>query len=152
MGSATPPSSATTVPHHESLPSTNGIHYHGQHLAVPRGKRPTILHLGDPIRHNPNIHERLKAQFDIIHVAGADLERPAFISHLKAQTWGDFSAIMRPFWRSGNEMSPWDAELIELLPKTVKVMASAGAGFDWVDDRCLAENGRQLSPQTFIWY
>ena len=39
-------------------------------------------------------------------------------------------------------MGNWDRELIELLPKTVKVFASAGAGFDWVDTGILAEYGK----------
>jgi hypothetical protein len=144
MGSATPPVTSPNGPDHVSpLPTTNGF---GQGISVKYNERPTILHLGDPIHYNPKIHDRLKAQFHIIHVADkADLERSAFINHLKARTWGDFSAIMRPFWRSGNEMQPWNRELIELLPKSVKVMASAGAGFDWVNDRCLAENGRHSS-------
>lgn len=38
-------------------------------------------------------------------------------------------------------MGNWDRELIELLPKAVKVYASAGAGFDWVDTEILAEYG-----------
>lgn len=38
-------------------------------------------------------------------------------------------------------MGNWDRELIELLPKAVKVYASAGAGFDWVDTEILAEHG-----------
>lgn len=39
-------------------------------------------------------------------------------------------------------MGNWDRELIELLPKAVKVFASAGAGFDWVDTGILAEHGK----------
>ena len=38
-------------------------------------------------------------------------------------------------------MAPWNRELIELLPGGMKVMASAGAGFDWVDTGCLGEHG-----------
>lgn len=38
-------------------------------------------------------------------------------------------------------MGRWDRELIEQLPKSVKVSASAGAGFDWVDTDILAESG-----------
>lgn len=38
-------------------------------------------------------------------------------------------------------MGRWDRELIEHLPKSVKVSASAGAGFDWVDTDILAEAG-----------
>ncbi len=39
-------------------------------------------------------------------------------------------------------MGRWDRELIEQLPKSVKVYASAGAGFDWVDTDILAEFGK----------
>lgn len=43
-------------------------------------------------------------------------------------------------------MGKWDRELIELLPQTVKVYASAGAGFDWVDTSTLAEFGKSNGP------
>lgn len=38
-------------------------------------------------------------------------------------------------------MGQWNRELIELLPTSMQVMASAGAGFDWVDTGVLAEFG-----------
>lgn len=38
-------------------------------------------------------------------------------------------------------MSPWNAELISLLPASCKIYASAGAGFDWVDVEALAKKG-----------
>jgi lactate dehydrogenase-like 2-hydroxyacid dehydrogenase len=38
-------------------------------------------------------------------------------------------------------MGRWDAELIDLLPDSVKVFASAGAGFDWADTKLLGEKG-----------
>ena len=38
-------------------------------------------------------------------------------------------------------MARWDRELIELLPQSMKVMASAGAGYEWVDVDVLAEYG-----------
>ena len=55
---------------------------------------------------------------------------------------------MRPFWNTGKDMGEWDRELIELLPEGMKVMASAGAGFDWVDVACLADHGesRRAGP------
>ncbi len=46
-------------------------------------------------------------------------------------------------------MGKWDRELIELLPKSMKVMASAGAGFDWVDTETLGEHG-ELFGNTVI--
>lgn len=38
-------------------------------------------------------------------------------------------------------MGRWDAELIGLLPTSVKVFASAGAGFDWADTKLLGKRG-----------
>ena len=108
--------------------------------------KPIILHLGDPIEYNHELHKRLDDQFHIIRPSASDLQRPNFLTHLKKKTWGEFVAIMRPFWNTGNEMKPWDKELIELLPKGVKVYASAGAGYDWVDTESLAEHGTHPFP------
>ena len=38
-------------------------------------------------------------------------------------------------------MGRWDAELISLLPESVKVVASAGAGYDWADVDVFAKHG-----------
>ncbi|KAI4196389.1 MAG: hypothetical protein LQ350_006575 [Teloschistes chrysophthalmus] len=103
--------------------------------------RPRILFLGTDILYNPSIYKRLVSQFDIIQPPLKDLRREPFMQHLRDGTWGDFQAIMRPSWHSGNEMERWDRETIELLPKGLKVFASAGAGYDWVDTACLAEHG-----------
>lgn len=112
--------------------------------------KPIILHLGDEIEYNHQLHDRLRSQFHIIHPAPADLKRPAFLSHLRNQTWGNFQAIMRPFWNTGGEMGHWDKELIDLLPKGLKVYASAGAGYDWVDADILAEHGTFRSPSLSL--
>lgn len=103
--------------------------------------KPTILHLGDAIYLNPKIYTRLLDQFNIINPPLSELSRPNFLRHLREKTWGNFSAIIRPFWNTGGEMGRWDRELVELLPESVKVYASAGAGFDWIDTACLAEYG-----------
>lgn len=59
-------------------------------------------------------------------------------------SFGDFHAIFRPHFQSGGEMGQWDEELISLLPPSVKIFASAGAGFNWADVEALARRG--------IWY
>ncbi|KAL8971605.1 MAG: hypothetical protein Q9183_000974 [Haloplaca sp. 2 TL-2023] len=102
---------------------------------------PRILFLGDPVKYEPKIYERLKSQFDIVRPSNEQLQRPAFLQNLEDGSWGDFQAIMRPSWHTGGEMGKWDEELIGLLPLGVKVYASAGAGYDWVDTDCLAEHG-----------
>lgn len=58
--------------------------------------------------------------------------------------FGDFSAIFRPHFQSGGEMGQWDEELISCLPDSVRIFASAGAGFNWADVDLLARRG--------IWY
>jgi lactate dehydrogenase-like 2-hydroxyacid dehydrogenase len=58
--------------------------------------------------------------------------------------FGNFSAIFRPHFQTGGEMGQWDDELIALLPPTVRIFASAGAGFNWADTQALAKRG--------IWY
>lgn len=47
-------------------------------------------------------------------------------------------------------MGNWDQELIELLPPSLKVYASAGAGYDWVDVVCLARHGMFRSASYSI--
>ena len=110
--------------------------------------KPIILHLGDPIGYHLDFYRRLQSQFEFVNPPLSDLDRATFIKHLRERTWGSFSAIMRPFWNTGGEMGKWDGEIIELLPKTVKVYASAGAGYDWVDTHALAKNGSSYSSST----
>ena len=118
--------------------------------AVAGSDKPTILQLGDPIARHLDIYRRLESQFKFINPPLSDLHRATFIKHLKERTWGDFSAIMRPFWNTGGEMGKWDGEIIGLLPETVKVYASAGAGYDWVDTHALAKHGSSYPSSTSL--
>ena len=104
-------------------------------------KRPIVLHIGDPIKYNPKTYAEFAEVFEVIRPSSEERERGAFIQALKEKRWGDFAAIFRPFWGTGGEMGRWDAELIGLLPDSVKVFASAGAGFDWADTKILGEKG-----------
>ena len=112
--------------------------------------KPIILHLGDPIVHHLEFYSRLQSHFEFINPPLSDLHRPTFIKHLRERTWGNFSAIMRPFWNTGGEMGKWNGEIIELLPETVKVYASAGAGYDWVDTHALAQHGSSYSSSASL--
>lgn len=110
-------------------------------LSTDLPNKPIVLHLGDKIEYDLEYYKRLNAQFDIRNPPLSDLQRPAFLQHLRNKTWGNFQAIMRPFWNTGGEMGRWDRELIDLLPEGLKVYSSAGAGYDWVDVDVLAERG-----------
>ncbi|GAP90766.1 putative D-isomer specific 2-hydroxyacid dehydrogenase [Rosellinia necatrix] len=105
------------------------------------GRKPVVLHLGDPVRYNLETHAEFSARFDVVRPGAEERERAAFLAALRDGRWGNFAAVLRPFWDSGGEMGRWDAELIDLLPDSVRVFASAGAGFDWVDVKLLGERG-----------
>lgn len=100
-----------------------------------------VLHIGDNIKYNHDVYERFASEFEIIQPTAAERERGEFMRALKERRWGDFHAIFRPFWNTGGEMGRWDAELIPLLPPSVRIMASAGAGYDWADVDIFAQHG-----------
>ena len=112
-------------------------------LSMPPSK-PRVLHIGDPIKYNPETYLRFSIQCEILRPSTEERQRPEFIKALKEKRWGEFDAIFRPFWGTGGEMGKWDAELIDLLPESVKVFASAGAGFDWADTKLLGERGEWI--------
>ncbi|KAL2259099.1 hypothetical protein VTK26DRAFT_7351 [Humicola hyalothermophila] len=139
---STPRSSSPAPPMQASL--TNGLRLAETPpptQTMSAAKRPVVLHIGDPIKYNPKTYEEFSQAFQVIRPSAAERERSEFIKALKERRWGDFSAIFRPFWATGGEMGRWDAELIDLLPDSVRVFASAGAGFDWADTKLLGEKG-----------
>ncbi|RDW74409.1 D-mandelate dehydrogenase-like dehydrogenase [Aspergillus mulundensis] len=103
--------------------------------------KPTILHLGDPIKYNPDLYTTFSTHFTVLRPPTPERTRESFKTALRENRYGSFTAILRPFWNTGGEMGKWDKELIDLLPKSVRIFASAGAGFDWVDTGYLAEKG-----------
>ncbi|KAL4756521.1 D-mandelate dehydrogenase-like dehydrogenase [Aspergillus foveolatus] len=105
--------------------------------------KPVVLHLGESIKYNQHFYDNdFLARFDVIQ--NDALDRPSFIQALKEKRYGDFVAIFRPHFQSGGEMGQWDDELIDLLPSSVRIFASAGAGFNWADVKALGRRG--------IWY
>ncbi|KAH8176958.1 d-isomer specific 2-hydroxyacid dehydrogenase, NAD binding domain-containing protein [Sarocladium implicatum] len=103
--------------------------------------KPRILHIGDPVRYNPDVFLSFVSQFEVVRPSAEERQREEFIKALKEGRWGSFAGILRPHWGRGGEMGKWDAELIGLLPPEVKVFASAGAGFDWADTELLGHKG-----------
>ncbi|KAK7958997.1 uncharacterized protein PG986_003851 [Apiospora aurea] len=105
------------------------------------GTKPVVLHLGDPIKYNTDIYQQLSSRFTIIHPSVEERKRDAFLQNLGDRKWGDFAAVFRPWWATGGEMGRLDRELVSLLPRSLRVWASAGAGYDWADVDVLAEHG-----------
>lgn len=107
----------------------------------PPMSKPVVLHLGDPIDFNKDLYKQLESKFTIIRPTLEERQRPAFLSALRSGKWGPFAAVLRPFWNTGGEMGRWDSELVPLLPDSLVVYASAGAGYDWADVDLFAERG-----------
>ncbi|KAK7953166.1 hypothetical protein PG988_013860 [Apiospora saccharicola] len=143
--SATPRSaSPAQLAHHPAPPLPSGPLPQCPHLpdtATTTAKKPVVLHVGDPIQYNPQTYAALSAAFTVIRPPAAERARPQFLQALRERRWGDFDAVLRPFWGTGGEMGRWDRELVSLLPESVRVFASAGAGFDWADTQLLGERG-----------
>lgn len=105
--------------------------------------KPIVLHIGEPIKYNQTFYdEDFCKRFDVRR--NEDLDRVSFMQALKDNKYGAFSAIFRPHFQSGGEMGQWDEELISLLPSSVRIFASAGAGYNWADVDALGRRG--------IWY
>lgn len=105
--------------------------------------KPIVLHIGEPIKYNQDFYdEEFCKRFDVRR--NEDLDRASFMQALKDNKYGAFSAIFRPHFQSGGEMGQWDEELIALLPPSVRIFASAGAGYNWADVDALGRRG--------IWY
>lgn len=72
--------------------------------------KPILLHLGADIRWNHDLYTALAQKYTIIRTHSAS--REAFKRALQDKTWGDFTAMYRPFWNTGGEMGNWDNELM----------------------------------------
>ncbi|KAJ5103011.1 hypothetical protein N7532_003540 [Penicillium argentinense] len=105
--------------------------------------KPTILHIGDPIKYNHDFYNNeFCARFNVIRAT--ETNRAEFIEAMRSNKYGNFSGIFRPHFQTGGFMGQWDSELIPLLPESVRIFASAGAGFNWADVDILG--------QRKIWY
>ncbi|TDZ21639.1 hypothetical protein Cob_v005534 [Colletotrichum orbiculare MAFF 240422] len=91
--------------------------------------KPIVLHLGEDIKYNHDYHESIFTERFTV-VANEEPDRASFIAAFNSIKYGDFSAIFRPHFQSGGEIGQWDDELIPLLPPSIRILASAGAGFN----------------------
>ncbi|KAI1145909.1 hypothetical protein F4825DRAFT_225040 [Nemania diffusa] len=138
-----PPPPPHSQAHSRATSLTVPMHLHPHPLpgGAGGGPKPVVLHIGDPIQYNLETYAEFAARFDVIRPSAEERTRAAFVAALRERRWGDFAAVFRPAWGAGGEMGHWDAELVDLLPDSVRVFASAGAGFDWADVKVLGEKG-----------
>ncbi|CRK24050.1 hypothetical protein BN1708_003741 [Verticillium longisporum] len=67
--------------------------------------KPVVLHIGDPIRYNPETYRQFEAQCDIIRPSAAERQRDAFKRALLERRWDDPRPSMDP-----NHMLPRPGE------------------------------------------
>ncbi len=136
--------------HHHHHPPPPSPPEPSSHPSARSSTRPLILHLGEPILSsitNPNSnaspYQELTAGYQVLHPPAQDRQRARLLQALRDRTWGDFVAVIRPSRdASGDgEMGDWDAELVDSLPASVRVVASAAPGGEGVDVRRLKERG-----------
>ncbi|GKT66858.1 D-isomer specific 2-hydroxyacid dehydrogenase [Colletotrichum tofieldiae] len=106
-------------------------------------KKPIVLRLGEDIKYNHDYYKDVFTKRFTV-VANEEPDRSSFIQALREKKYGEFSAIIRPHFQTGGEMGQWDDEVIPLLPSSVRIFASAGAGYNWADVDALGRRG--------IWY
>ncbi|BGP13500.1 hypothetical protein JCM10213_000692 [Rhodosporidiobolus nylandii] len=101
--------------------------------------RPRVLVLGHEPKYQTAKWEGFKRNFEVVP---ANLTtREAFLTSLREKSYGNFDGIIKLAVETGNEASPWDEELISLLPPSVKLFAAAGAGFDYISLEALNARG-----------
>jgi hypothetical protein len=72
--------------------------------------KPKLLHLGDDVRWNHDLYQKLQETFHIER--SYSMNRDQFKLALQDKRFGEFVAIYRPFWNTGGEMGNWDEELM----------------------------------------
>ena len=72
--------------------------------------KPIVLHCGDDVKWNHDLYKKLQDTFEIKR--SYSVPRAEFKEALENKRFGDFYAIYRPFYQTGGEMVPWDAELM----------------------------------------
>ncbi|KAI1266555.1 hypothetical protein F5Y18DRAFT_360802 [Xylariaceae sp. FL1019] len=105
------------------------------------GPKQVVLHLGDLIKHAPELFAEFSVLFDVVCPTAEERCRPAFINALRDKKWGDIAAVFRPSLSSGLEMGEWNDEIISLLPNSVRAFVSAGVDCRAVDVNLLTERG-----------
>ena len=105
--------------------------------------KPTVLLLGPGVQYTQDFYNNtFLNHFNVVQ--DHTLNRADFITALQSKSYGPFSATLKPHVETGVSMSPWDTELISLLPSSCLIFAAGGAGYDSVDTDALGRRG--------IWY
>ena len=97
--------------------------------ANPPMSKPQVLLLGI-IDHAKKTYEGLSDIAELVYTSSTD--RGSFIKECPAGAFDHVVAVYRTF-PSVSITGPWDAELIDVLPKSLRYCAHNGAGYDQID-------------------
>ncbi|OHW92707.1 2-ketogluconate reductase [Colletotrichum incanum] len=89
----------------------------------------------------PNMEDVFKKRFNV--EANEEPDRAPSI-HVLKEKYGEFSASIRPHFKTGSEVVQREEEVFHLLPSSVHIFASASAEYNWADVDTLGRRG--------IWY
>ena len=115
--------------------------------------KPKVLVISDgavSIRHCHHHWREFQSQFEVI--VNDRHDRKGFIEGLKEGKYGSWLrvltcrwdgvvAITKPQFEHGKGLGRFDEEIISQLPKSVRIITGAGAGYDWIDVEVLAKKG-----------
>ena len=104
--------------------------------------KPTVLLLGD-LDHTDQEWQKLSSKFTLQEYRTGS--RDQFISNLKSGQYKDVVGLYRSN-TSTAVTGPFDAELVSLLPASLKYICHNGAGYDNIDVQ--AVNERQISVSS----
>lgn len=104
--------------------------------------KPTVLLIGDLVHTNQEWQD-FSSKYNLKEFRSGG--RQKFLANLKAGEYDDVVALYRSN-TSVSETGPFDAELVALLPKSLKYICHNGAGYDNIDTKVI--NERQINVSS----
>ncbi|KAK6835728.1 hypothetical protein RU639_002228 [Aspergillus parasiticus] len=110
-----------------------------KHIATSIRPKPSILLIGK-LHHSNSEWSKLQTKYKTYQFTG---NRQQFLQNCQSGTWDGVAALYRT--NSTLETGPFDKELIQSLPPTLRFICLNGAGYDGMDVKACTERGIQIS-------
>ncbi|KAE8344482.1 hypothetical protein BDV24DRAFT_171927 [Aspergillus arachidicola] len=110
-----------------------------KHIATSIRPKPSILLIGK-LHHSKSEWSKLQTKYKTYQFTG---NRQQFLQNCQSGTWDGVAALYRT--NSTLETGPFDKELIQSLPPTLRFICLNGAGYDGMDVRACTERGIRIS-------
>ncbi|KAE8311843.1 D-isomer specific 2-hydroxyacid dehydrogenase [Aspergillus transmontanensis] len=110
-----------------------------KHIATSIRPKPSILLIGK-LHHSKSEWSKLQTKYKTYQFTG---NRQQFLQNCQSGTWDGVAALYRT--NSTLETGPFDKELIQSLPPTLRFICLNGAGYDGMDVKACTERGIRIS-------